>query len=161
MAAIGSVGRPSRTAASEAGVGTSARNCAVTASPTGAVLWVVVALLVPDPAGPCPVPGVGAGVPVDPTPAADAAVVDAGPVGDAIVISDTGIPDLKHPALSYALRGNILWARGEYEQAADEYRRALASVQEPEPFPDPRPLLTIGLPTSATALAPSLVYTAG
>jgi tetratricopeptide (TPR) repeat protein len=27
------------------------------------------------------------------------------------------------PALPYALRGNILWARGEYEAAAGEYRR--------------------------------------
>jgi tetratricopeptide (TPR) repeat protein len=33
-------------------------------------------------------------------------------------------PDLA-PALPRALRGNILWARGDYKNAAEEYRRAL------------------------------------
>jgi tetratricopeptide (TPR) repeat protein len=47
------------------------------------------------------------------------------------------------PALPYALRGNILWARGDYDQAAGEYRRALGQPdrREREPLPDPRPLL--------------------
>jgi tetratricopeptide (TPR) repeat protein len=32
------------------------------------------------------------------------------------------------PTLPRALRGNILWARGQYPQAADEYRGALGSI---------------------------------
>jgi tetratricopeptide (TPR) repeat protein len=49
------------------------------------------------------------------------------------------------PVLPYALRGNILWARGQYDQAADEYRRALAGAPEPQPLPDSRPLLVNNL----------------
>jgi tetratricopeptide (TPR) repeat protein len=51
------------------------------------------------------------------------------------------------PALPHALRGNILWARGEYEQAAGEYQRALNQTNRPEHtgIPDPRPLLTNNL----------------
>jgi tetratricopeptide (TPR) repeat protein len=49
--------------------------------------------------------------------------------------------------LPYALRGNILWARGEYEQATGEYRRALnaSERQGDRPLPDPRPLLNNNL----------------
>ena len=36
------------------------------------------------------------------------------------------------PALPRALRGNILWARGAYPAAADEYRRALGSLSQAE-----------------------------
>jgi tetratricopeptide (TPR) repeat protein len=35
-------------------------------------------------------------------------------------------------ALPRALRGNILWARGDYKEAAEEYRRALGSRPAPE-----------------------------
>jgi len=34
------------------------------------------------------------------------------------------------PALPGALRGNILWARGEYRDAADEYHRALSGLAD-------------------------------
>jgi len=34
------------------------------------------------------------------------------------------------PALPGALRGNILWARGEYRDAADEYNRALSGLAD-------------------------------
>jgi tetratricopeptide (TPR) repeat protein len=40
-------------------------------------------------------------------------------------------PDLGS-ALPRALRGNILWARGDYKEAAEEYRRALGSRPAPE-----------------------------
>jgi tetratricopeptide (TPR) repeat protein len=51
------------------------------------------------------------------------------------------------PALPHALRGNILWARGEYETAAGEYRRALGQPERTEHtgIPDPRPLLNNNL----------------
>jgi tetratricopeptide (TPR) repeat protein len=49
--------------------------------------------------------------------------------------------------LPYALRGNILWARGEPEQATGEYRRALSAAerQGDRQLPDPRPLLNNNL----------------
>ncbi len=42
------------------------------------------------------------------------------------------------PALPHALRGNILWARGEYEPAAGEYRRALGQPERTEHTRHPR-----------------------
>jgi superkiller protein 3 len=49
--------------------------------------------------------------------------------------------------LPYALRGNILWARGEYELAIGEYRNALnaSERQGDRQLPDPRPLLNNNL----------------
>jgi tetratricopeptide (TPR) repeat protein len=73
----------------------------------------------------------------------------AGRVDDSyIVLGDltANTPELI-ATLPYALRGNILWARGEYEQAAGEYRRALnaSERQGDRPLPDPRPLLNNNL----------------
>ncbi len=80
-------------------------------------------------------------------------------------------PDLI-ATLPYALRGNILWARGEYEQAAGEYRRALSAAerQGDRPLPDPRPLLNNNLgaiqqdaddPSAATSFALAVEQLAG
>ncbi|HET9222563.1 MAG TPA: hypothetical protein VFO07_08670, partial [Roseiflexaceae bacterium] len=57
------------------------------------------------------------------------------------------------PTLPYALRGNILWARGEYEQAAGEYRRALSAAerQAARQLPGPHPLLADNLVVWARA----------
>ena len=58
------------------------------------------------------------------------------------------------PVLPRMLRGNIFWARGEYQQAAGEYRRALAPVAgdqllDSQPgqaaLPDPQALLANNL----------------
>jgi tetratricopeptide (TPR) repeat protein len=49
--------------------------------------------------------------------------------------------------LPHAVRGNILWARGDYAPAAEEYRQALeqAGRQSGQPLSDPRPLLSNNL----------------
>jgi tetratricopeptide (TPR) repeat protein len=49
--------------------------------------------------------------------------------------------------LPAAVRGNILWARGDYAPAADEYRRALSQAgrQNNPALPDPRALLSNNL----------------
>lgn len=38
-----------------------------------------------------------------------------------------------HPSLPHTLRGNVEWARGEYAQAANEYRAALAQLRQSRP----------------------------
>lgn len=61
-----------------------------------------------------------------------------------------------NPSLPRALRGNILWARGIYEQAAAEYRLALATPTDDQAFLANNLgalLLDAGDPNALTALA--------